>query len=786
MKTSLSQRGYGIDKASLPSEEKEVFLEALRQKLTVKPHVNPDAPGANLVQEFPVYRESSKKIYVPKAYGLKHFGRPTEDSLPTGDDAPRLVFQGSVRPEQEPVVASFIEASEDPLRRGGIISLQCGGGKTVVSLYISTILKKKTLVVCHKEFLMNQWRERIGQFIPDARVGLIKQKVVDVEDKDIVIASLQSLAMKDDYPPELFARFGLVIIDECHHTGAEVFSRALSKITSRVSLGLSATLQRKDGLSKVFEWHLGKPTWIAKRHKDADVNVMVVKAETGQEPGSGYGRERLMFNGKANVAAMITDIVNYQPRDELLLKTLYDLLEKEPKRKTLILSERRAHLETLKDNLVKDETRSVGFYMGGMKEEELKTSEGADVLLGTFSMACLSDNTLLVDWITGEEFTLRTVGLRNLKPSVVAYDTVNHTFVTMPRIRAFGYTEPKPCVCVSHGLGQIITSADHQFLTTFGWVKAQYLVPGVHKLMSPKKTHLYETKDCPASNNELWTLGSTWISHNYLTDANQTKSFVFSKEIMCLPEHQLKHFLAGYFDTYGMVSQEEGRVYLEVKNKRMWNQTKYLLWRMGITSHHFFDTSDSHSTYSRLYIVDTFDFYKSIPFRDRNKRRSFRELVRNTFHQNNSDWNQVEVLDVYLVNHQNINLCDIEVPIHHNFIITDVVVHNSEGMDIPGMDTLVLASPKSDIIQSVGRILRQKPHERKHIPTIIDIVDEYSLFSRQAKKRLEYYQQQGYSFKGSPETLEWCLNITGGKKKTTKKKPDPKKKIEYLFNDELE
>ena len=57
--------------------------------------------------------------------------------------------------------------------------------------------------------------------------------------------------------------FGFTIIDECHHIGAEVFSRALPKITTKYMLGLSIPL-KKDGLSKVFEWYLGDMVYITK------------------------------------------------------------------------------------------------------------------------------------------------------------------------------------------------------------------------------------------------------------------------------------------------------------------------------------------------------------------------------------------------------------------------------------------------------------------------------------------------------------------------------------------
>jgi superfamily II DNA or RNA helicase len=119
------------------------------------------------------------------------------------------------------------------------IQLPPGFGKTVMALYLISKLKVKTLIIVHKEFLMNQWKERIAQYIPNCSVGIIKQKKVE-SNNDIVIASLQSLCMRS-YDEDVFKDFGFLIIDECHHVGAQVFSKALFKVNFKYTLGLSAT-----------------------------------------------------------------------------------------------------------------------------------------------------------------------------------------------------------------------------------------------------------------------------------------------------------------------------------------------------------------------------------------------------------------------------------------------------------------------------------------------------------------------------------------------------------------
>lgn len=372
--TSVSRKGYGIKKKG--SDE---LVAKLREELTVTPKVNPTSPGATTIQPFAVYRENSTKLYMPVAFGYERFGEPSKDelSLPAPELLSRLEFKGSLRTDQEEPVAAFLASP-----RGGIISLKCAAGKTVMALYIACQLKKKTLVICHKNFLLDQWKERIAEFIPTASVGLIKAKTIDVVGRDIVMASLQSIAMKD-YAPDLFHQFGLIVADEVHHLSAEVFSRALPKVIAPVMMGLSATLDRKDGLRKVFEWHIGKPVYESKKRTDTDLDVKMIKYYVSDPD---YSKERKLWNGKACVPQMLNAICAYPPRDVMILNVLADVLRKEPYRKTIILSDRRAHLTALAKAIEERNMGTCGFYVGGMKQQALKESEGKDIILGTYTL----------------------------------------------------------------------------------------------------------------------------------------------------------------------------------------------------------------------------------------------------------------------------------------------------------------------------------------------------------------------------------------------------------------
>lgn len=370
--TWLCTRGYAVEK----HEDNGAFIAQVRKQLTVKPRVGMET-GAP-IEPYPVYWEDDSWIYTPKQYGLSTFGIPQKDSIPDGEGAPRLVFNGQPRPEQREPIDRFVTTGGN-----GLLVLPCGFGKTVCALYIATVFRKKTLIICHKGFLMDQWKERIAQYIPTAKIGTIKQSVVDVDDKDIVIASLQSLAMRE-YDKALFKRFGFVCIDEVHHTSAEVFSRALTKVVCKRILGLSATPDRRDGLRKVFEWFIGAPVYEVRKRSDTELRV---RMEQFYDPHPDYGRELHLWNGKVNVAQMINAVCAFRPRNELIIDILATTLEAEPTRQVLILSERRGHLEELHRMIKKRKLGTCGYYVGGMTPDQLKASETKDIILATYHIA---------------------------------------------------------------------------------------------------------------------------------------------------------------------------------------------------------------------------------------------------------------------------------------------------------------------------------------------------------------------------------------------------------------
>jgi superfamily II DNA or RNA helicase len=379
--TYLSNRGYAI----LKTEKNKKLIRDIKKELTVSPKVIPSGNFSN-VKEYPIYLESDSKIYVPKCYGLSTFGIPLNDNLDEGLDCPNLAFNGTIRDIQKVPIHNFIEAATNPEKLGGIISVPCGFGKTIMAIYIACHFKKKTLFISHKDFLNEQFITSVKDFVPKARIGKIKQGVIDVKDKDIVIATLQSLALRE-YDASVFKDFGLVIVDECHHIASEVFSRAFRKMTIKITLGLSATLNRKDGLRKVFEWYLGKSIYDFKVDKNsADMIVQVHKYFASS---SEYSFIKTFYNGQPNIVASINNICSYKPRTLLIIDILKSVLEKEKNRKVLVLSERKNQLKEIEQLIISENIANAnyGYYVGGMKMCDLDISATKQIILATYQMS---------------------------------------------------------------------------------------------------------------------------------------------------------------------------------------------------------------------------------------------------------------------------------------------------------------------------------------------------------------------------------------------------------------
>lgn len=405
IKTSLSSQGYAIYKSQISTGE----LESIKQELSITPFKVPGYGSDEDLEPYVLFKENSEKIYVPFHYGFTRYGKPNRSKLAEPEPIGIAFSQDrKMRPYQEEIISKYIHAARE--RGGGIISVGCGRGKTVMALKIAELLGVKTIILVHKEFLMNQWIERIREYLPEAKVGTIQGKLLDIARKDIVLAMIQSLSdpRKDkDYPTDIFQEFGLVIADECHHLAARQFCRSLAKYPIKYTLGLSATPNRADNLQRVFKHYLGEIVYkdaeiiktaedIALDHiPDSTVEIYIYRHNDPK-----YCKEELNFKKKPNVVIMKSNIAECERRTRFLLSFLPRLIGEG--RNVLLLSCRREHIFQMETwiNAMEIPDCNVGLYLGGMKQSDLDISATKRIVIATYNMAeeafdCKALNTLI-------------------------------------------------------------------------------------------------------------------------------------------------------------------------------------------------------------------------------------------------------------------------------------------------------------------------------------------------------------------------------------------------------
>lgn len=380
----LTHLGYAVKKGCLTAQQKQ----QLTTELTVTPRTAGGSGrfGGAKATPFTVFLESPTRYYIPRMWA-KECGwlGPAQASI-LQDGAPlrrELAFVGKPYDYQRDIVEKCFKGGCQ-----GLLSVPCGRGKTFMAISIAMRLGRRFLVVVDKEFLLQQWSGELKALVPGIRIGILQGPLCQTEiDKyDVTIAMLQTLVQRD-FPQTIFPTYGLTIFDECHHLGAAHFSRALLKCQTKHMIGLSATPTRDDGLTKVFEWFLGRAFhW--ERIRKADPGVRVERMDFVSEDPI-YRQEPLDYRGEIVTARLLTQVVEFAPRNEKILARLLELLAEE-KRKILVLSERRGHLRWFEEGLIREGVKGedIAYYVGGMKEGPREEgAKRARVLLASYQMA---------------------------------------------------------------------------------------------------------------------------------------------------------------------------------------------------------------------------------------------------------------------------------------------------------------------------------------------------------------------------------------------------------------
>ena len=365
----VTVKGYAIKKSFLDDKQKK----DLCSKLTM----SPKADKFNKTQKFPIYYESDTRFYVPRYWGIKNFGEPEADIVSEGLLLPdTITFKGTPHDFQKDIIDTFVN------KGNGLICVPCGGGKTFMALNIAIRLKRRFLIIVDKEFLMNQWKSEIENFITGARVGILQANKVqmDADKYDVTICMIQTICRRE-FPEGFFNEYGFTIFDECHHLGAAYFCKALIKIQTKYMLGLSATPDREDGLTCIFEYYLGEAVY--KNIKRAPDKEAVVKVIWFHSEDPVYKEVPVNWKGETVSAKLLNQVAEFEPRNKKILEQIEEYA-KDSNRFILVLSDRISQLEWFEKEL----KHSWGYYIGGMKQAKLdENAEKCQILLATYQMA---------------------------------------------------------------------------------------------------------------------------------------------------------------------------------------------------------------------------------------------------------------------------------------------------------------------------------------------------------------------------------------------------------------
>ena len=175
-------------------------------------------------------------------------------------------FKFDLRPSQQVVYDEIYDSS--------IINAWVSWGKTFTGLAIAAKLGQKTLVVTHTTTLRNQWEKEVKKCF-GYTAGRIGSGMFNI-DAPIVIGNIQTLYRRMD---DIKHEFGTLILDEMHHVSSPTFTRIIDEMPTRYKIGLTGTLERKDGRHVVFRDYFGSNVLKPPKENYLTPKVDILKSE---------------------------------------------------------------------------------------------------------------------------------------------------------------------------------------------------------------------------------------------------------------------------------------------------------------------------------------------------------------------------------------------------------------------------------------------------------------------------------------------------------------------------
>jgi superfamily II DNA or RNA helicase len=224
----------------------------------------------------------------------------------------------------------------------GVLVAPPGSGKTVVACALIARRKSPTLVLVHRQQLVEQWRSRLREFLDltEEEVGVVAGTKKEPTGR-VDIAMIQTLSRAADLD-DILPHYGLLVVDECHHIPARSFELVLKILGARFVLGLTATPYRKDGLQRMIHLYCGPTRYETQTADGGALAKRVVVRETG-----------FRMPESAGFAAPIHVVWHYLTRDSIRNARIAEDIASAmlQGRVPLVLSDRKEHLKLLGDEV---------------------------------------------------------------------------------------------------------------------------------------------------------------------------------------------------------------------------------------------------------------------------------------------------------------------------------------------------------------------------------------------------------------------------------------------------
>lgn len=265
-------------------------------------------------------------------------------------------FSGQLTEDQSKAATATLEHDQ------GVIVAPPGFGKTVLGTHLIAQRKLNTLVLVHRQPLMEQWKTQISIFLDRnpksiGQLGGGKRKLTS----EIDVAMIQSLSRKDSVN-DCVAEYGQVIIDECHHLPAVSFERVLSEVKAKYVVGLTATPHRRDGHQPIIHMQIGPIRYevdpkaqLAQRPFE---HHLIIRQTSFDLPHS---------SNDISIQELYSLLVNDESRNETIIDDVLQAMEKG--RSPILLTERKDHLEYFHERL-KNFVRHIVILRGGRSAKE--------------------------------------------------------------------------------------------------------------------------------------------------------------------------------------------------------------------------------------------------------------------------------------------------------------------------------------------------------------------------------------------------------------------------------